>query len=196
MSRFTRLLNVFRSKSLERDFDEEIQFHLDERTRQRIVQGIDPDDAAAAAREQFGSIERAQAGMRAVHVIRWTAAAITGCAVVVMQLMAAVEHWAGGGARVYDLTDDITTPVPIVGPKPHYNDAARHAKIQGTVRVRCVVRPSGHCSDTTVIRSLDRTFGLDDEALRAMRNWRFRPALLNGKPVAARISVDMTFTLR
>jgi Gram-negative bacterial TonB protein C-terminal len=61
-----------------------------------------------------------------------------------------------------------------------------------------VVRIEGVCSDVTVVRSLDRTFGLDDEAVRKIGEWRFRPALLGSTPVASRImfDFDLTFALR
>lgn len=97
---------------------------------------------------------------------------------------------------IYDLGDRVSPPVPLAAPRPQYTTPARRAKIQGTVRARCLVRPNGACSSVTVIRSLDRAFGLDDEAVRTPRAWRFRPALLAGRPVATWIVLDFTFALR
>jgi hypothetical protein len=48
----------------------------------------------------------------------------------------------------------------------------------------------------TVLQSLDKAHGLDDEAVRTMRRWRLKPALLDREPVPVRISVDMKFALR
>jgi outer membrane biosynthesis protein TonB len=50
--------------------------------------------------------------------------------------------------------------------------------------------------DARIMRSLDRRFGLDEEALRAARRWRFKPGLLNGKPVPVTITIELMFTVR
>jgi protein TonB len=70
------------------------------------------------------------------------------------------------------------------------------AKIQGTVLVECIVKPDGTVGDVQVIRSLDSTFGLDQEAIKAARQWRFRPGTLRGEPVPVTITIELTFTLR
>jgi TonB family protein len=60
--------------------------------------------------------------------------------------------------------------VPTFIPKPQYTADAMRARIQGTVWVECIVQTNGQCSDTHVVRSLDQTFGLDqDTALRVPR---------------------------
>ena len=51
-------------------------------------------------------------------------------------------------------------------------------------------------SDVKVARSLDSVYGLDEAAVKAMKQWEFKPGLKDGKPVAVRISVDMAFTLK
>jgi len=67
MAILRRVFNVFRPASREREFDEEIQFHLEERTRRNLTAPMNACDAAAAARARFGSIERAKRGMREAH---------------------------------------------------------------------------------------------------------------------------------
>jgi Gram-negative bacterial TonB protein C-terminal len=47
-----------------------------------------------------------------------------------------------------------------------------------------------------IVRSLDPTFGLDDEALRAVKNWRLRPGTRQGRNVAVIVEIELTFTLR
>jgi TonB family protein len=59
-----------------------------------------------------------------------------------------------------------------------------------------VVGPDGACSTVAVVRSLDKTFGLDEQAVQAIGEWRFRPALLQGRPQSARIQLDFKFALR
>jgi TonB family protein len=47
-----------------------------------------------------------------------------------------------------------------------------------------------------ITRSLDSTFGLDQQAIIAVKQWRFRPGLYKGQPVPVRVNVELTFTLR
>jgi TonB family protein len=47
-----------------------------------------------------------------------------------------------------------------------------------------------------VSRSLDPVFGLDEEAIKAARQWRFSPGMRDGQPVAVAVVIEMTFTLR
>ena len=194
MAILRRVINLFRSASLEREFDEEIQFHLAERTRRNLAAPMNACDAAAAARTRCGSIERAKIGMRKAHMVsRFSTVLAIGATV---SLLVGVAIYWQASVRVYDLGAGITAPVPLASPTPQYTLAARRAKIQGTVRVGCVVRPDGACSNVTVVRSLDRTFGLDDQAVHAISEWRFRPALLQGRPVPTRVMFDLKFALR
>jgi protein TonB len=70
------------------------------------------------------------------------------------------------------------------------------AKVQGVVLLQCVVRPDGAVTDIQVVRSLDSVFGLDGEAVKAARQWRFVPGTRMGQPVAVQITIELTFTLR
>jgi TonB family protein len=188
-----RLLNLPRARSLERDIDDEIRFHLEERTRQNLAQDIAPEEAVRLARDRFGSIERAKAGMRAARRPRSSTLALAGT--VLLAGAVSLNHWIAA-SRVYELRDGITAPVPILKPMPQYTEAARLAKVQGVVHLQCVVRADGECADPTIVRSLDTVYGLDAEALAAMRGWRFKPALLERRPVAVRIKIELKFTLR
>jgi TonB family protein len=198
MSVLTRFFNLFRLTSLDRELDEELRFHLAERARRNAAAGMSRQDAEAAALDRFGSVARAKAGMRAAHVAARPMVAVSVLTIVMIVggALGTAVYRSGSGQRVYDISAEVTAPVPVVTPHPEYTAAAKRAKIQGSVRVRCVVRPEGVCADVTVIRSLDRTFGLDDEALRALRDWRFRPALRAGGPVATRVDFEIRFTLR
>jgi protein TonB len=80
--------------------------------------------------------------------------------------------------------------------KPQYTTAAMSARIQGVVLVSCIVQPDGSVADARVVRSLDRAFGLDDEAIKAARQWKFLPGTRLGKPVPVRVSIEVAFTLR
>jgi TonB family protein len=70
------------------------------------------------------------------------------------------------------------------------------AKVQGVVWLECVVLPDGSVGDVRVSRSLDPVFGLDQEAVKAARQWRFMPGSKQGEPVPVLITIELTFTLR
>lgn len=102
----------------------------------------------------------------------------------------------GTGGGVYQPGSGVTLPRVLREVKPQYTADAMRAKIQGTVLISCVVRPDGSVSDIRVVRSLDPVFGLDEEAVKAARAWRFVPGTRMGEPVAVQISIELTFTLR
>ncbi len=100
----------------------------------------------------------------------------------------------GGGA--YRPGNGVTLPAVVREVKPQYTADAMRAKVQGTVWLECVVLPDGQVGDIKVTKSLDPVFGLDQEAIKAARQWRFRPGLRNGEPVPVLITIELTFTLR
>jgi protein TonB len=100
----------------------------------------------------------------------------------------------GGGA--YRPGNGVTVPVLIKEVKPSYTSDAMRAKVQGTVLLECIVRQDGTVTDVRVVRSLDPTFGLDLEAIKAAREWRFRPGTRFGEPVPVLVTIELMFTLR
>jgi len=60
----------------------------------------------------------------------------------------------------------------------------------------CVVGSSGKITGCEVSRSLNAEFGLDQAALAAAAQWEFKPGRKAGKPVAVRITIEMTFMLK
>ena len=102
----------------------------------------------------------------------------------------------GTGGGVYQPGNGVSLPRIIREVKPQYTSDAMRAKIQGAVLLQCTVRPDGSVTDIQVIRSLDPTFGLDQEAIKAARQWRFAPGTRMGQPVSVQITIELTFTLR
>lgn len=102
----------------------------------------------------------------------------------------------GTGGGVYKPGSGVTAPQLLSQVKPQYTTDAMRAKIQGKVWLEVVVMPDGRPGDIRVVRSLDRTFGLDEEAIKAMRQWRFRPGMRQGERVPVAVVVEMEFTLR
>jgi len=101
---------------------------------------------------------------------------------------------AGGGA--YRPGNGVENPRLLREVKPAYTADAMRAKIQGAVWLECVVLPDGTVGEVRVIRSLDSTFGLDQEAVKAAKQWRFQPGTRFGEPVPVLITIELTFTLR
>ncbi len=103
---------------------------------------------------------------------------------------------AGVGGGEYEIGNGVIAPRVIKEVKPAYTAEAMRAKVQGVVWLRCIVLPDGTVGRVEVVRSLDSTFGLDQEAVKAARQWRFMPGTRLGEPVAVRITIELTFTLR
>ena len=87
----------------------------------------------------------------------------------------------------------VTVPHVIYSPEPSFSDEARKVKAQGVVTLLLVVGKDGHPYDIRVRQSLG--MGLDEKAIEAVHRWRFRPATLNGQPVATQIAVEVDFHL-
>ncbi|MFZ0731326.1 MAG: energy transducer TonB [Candidatus Sulfotelmatobacter sp.] len=86
-----------------------------------------------------------------------------------------------------------TIPEPIYSPEPSFSEEARKAKFQGIVVLMLVVGKDGRPYNIQVGQSLG--MGLDQKAIEAVYRWRFRPATLNGEPVATKIAVQVDFHL-
>ncbi len=69
------------------------------------------------------------------------------------------------------------------------------AKVQGKVLLDAIVQPTGAVTNITVARSLDKTYGLDQAAIDAARRWLFIPGKKDGKPVAVRVQLEISFVL-
>jgi len=83
-------------------------------------------------------------------------------------------------------------PEAIVRVPPTYPPDAREAGIQGTVEVQALVLRDGTVADVRIVKSIPP---LDSAAAAAVRQWRFKPAMASGQPVAAWVEVPVRFTL-
>ena len=97
-------------------------------------------------------------------------------------------------ARVYKPGDGVSAPVVVKEVKPQYTADAMRARVQGAVTLECVVQPDGTIGEARVTKALNP--GLDQEAIKAVKQWRFEPGKKDGKPVPVLITLEMTFTLR
>jgi len=87
----------------------------------------------------------------------------------------------------------VTIPRAIKQTPPEYSDEARRKKLEGTVLLSLVVTANGDTTDIKVTRALGS--GLDEKALEAVSQWKFEPATKDGKPVAVKIAVEVSFHL-
>lgn len=100
---------------------------------------------------------------------------------------------AGTGGGVYSVGGNVSAPIPIYKPEPPYSEQARKAKYQGTVVLWIVVDTQGNVTDAQVVKPLG--MGLDQNALKTVKTWKFKPAMRNGSPVPVKVMVEVTFRL-
>lgn len=95
------------------------------------------------------------------------------------------------GGTVYRAGDGVTNPIPISRPKPQYSEQATKAHWGGTVVLSIVVDEKGVPRNVKVVKPLG--LGLDEKAIEAAQQWRFRPGMKNGVPVPVRAQIEMIF---
>jgi protein TonB len=99
--------------------------------------------------------------------------------------------------RVYTPNDSgVVLPAVTKQVKAEYTREAMQNRIEGTVTLSTVVKADGTVGDVTVTESLDSVYGLDKEAVKAMKQYEFKPGTKDGKPVAVRVAVQMKFSLQ
>jgi TonB family protein len=87
----------------------------------------------------------------------------------------------------------VSNPIPLVSPEAEFSDEARRNKYQGVCMISVIVDAHGYPQNPRVIRALG--MGLDEKALEAVQKYRFKPAMKDGKPVAAMVTVMVNFRL-
>jgi TonB family protein len=95
---------------------------------------------------------------------------------------------------VYDVGPGISAPRVLTKVEPVYSDEDRAAGRSGEVGVECVVRRNGTCSDIVVTKRLYPS--LDEAAVAALKQWRFKPGARGLADVSVRIQLTMSFEMR
>jgi TonB family protein len=98
----------------------------------------------------------------------------------------------GAGGGVYRLGGGVIAPVLIAQVQPRYTDAALAARVQGAVMLEVIVRRDGTPDAVRVIRSID-PHGLDQEAIAAVRQWKFKPGRIAATPVDVLVTCIVDF---
>ena len=88
---------------------------------------------------------------------------------------------------------DVTMPRLVREVKPNYPESVKKEGIRGSVTLNAVVKKDGTVGDVTVKKPLHPE--LDKEAVKAMKQWQFKPGTKDGKPVDVAVDVEMTFNI-
>jgi protein TonB len=97
--------------------------------------------------------------------------------------------------EIYTVGPGVSAPSVASQVRAEYTEAAKAQRIQGEVEMEVVVLADGSVGEVVVTDSLDTKYGLDQQAVNAMRQWTFKPALKDGRPVAVRIMIVARFSL-
>lgn len=92
------------------------------------------------------------------------------------------------------LGGDIVPPVKLVYPQPKYTEEGRLSRVQGVVILEAIVDAEGSVHDVKVLKGLP--MGLAESAVDTAREWKFKPATLNGKPVPVYLNLTIHFSLQ
>ena len=99
----------------------------------------------------------------------------------------------GFGGGVFRVGGGVTAPALIYKVEPEYSEEARKAKYQGTVLLYVQVDPAGKAINMRVLHSLG--LGLDEKAMEAVRKWKFKPGMKDGKAVTVEAQIEVNFRL-
>jgi periplasmic protein TonB len=100
----------------------------------------------------------------------------------------------GTGGGVFRVGGGVNPPTVVSRVEPQYSEEARKARYQGTVVLEAIVRRDGTVDIQRVVRSLG--FGLDENAIQALKQWRFKPGTRNGVAVDVSLNIEVNFNLR
>jgi len=84
-------------------------------------------------------------------------------------------------------------PIPIRTPPPEYPKQLKREGVSGVVAVSIVIDETGAVIGSSVVKSTNPDF--NDATLDAVKKWKFKPALIDGKPVKMRVTLPIKFSL-
>jgi TonB family protein len=104
------------------------------------------------------------------------------------QLLWRSEHF-------FTCDEAVEMPRRVLEVKPEYPRNALRLGKQGVVVIQALVRADGKVGEVHVVKSLDATTGLDDEAVRAVKEWRFKPGTRFGRPAPIIVDIEVSFSI-
>jgi len=99
----------------------------------------------------------------------------------------------GYGGDTYSVGGGVSEPIPIYSPVPAYSEEARKAKFGGIVLLWIVVDAQGMVRNVRIAKHLG--MGLDEEAVKTVSTWKFKPAMRQGVAVPVQVQVEVSFRL-
>ena len=99
----------------------------------------------------------------------------------------------GYGGGLYHVGGGVAAPQLVYSVDPEFSDEARRAKYQGICVVSLIVDAQGNPQRVQVIRHLG--MGLDEKAVEAVRQYKFKPATLQGKAVPVEVNIEVNFRI-
>jgi TonB family protein len=100
----------------------------------------------------------------------------------------------GIGGDIFRIGGGVTAPIVISQVQPEYSEEARKARYEGVVVLEAIVHADGTIEIQRVVRGLG--FGLDQKAIEALEQWKFRPGMMGGEAVSVAINIEVNFNLR
>ena len=106
---------------------------------------------------------------------------------------AAQGSGGGYGGGLMSVGGGVSAPVILHSVEPDFTDDARRANFQGSASIKIIVDSQGDPQDVRLISHLG--MGLDEKAIEAVRQYKFKPAMYEGHPVSVQIVIDVDFHL-
>jgi bla regulator protein blaR1 len=95
--------------------------------------------------------------------------------------------------QIYHIGGDVSAPKLVYAPDPEFTEKARRAKYQGACVITTVIDAQGNPTQVQVVRHLG--MGLDKKAVEAVKQYRFKPGMRLGNPVAVKVNIEVNFRL-
>ncbi len=108
-------------------------------------------------------------------------------------MMGSASKKATDSQQIYHVGGDVSAPKLVYAPDPEYTEKARRAKYQGVCVISTVVDAQGNPTQVEVVQRLG--MGLDEKAIEAVKQYKFKPGTRLGKPVAVAVHIEVNFRL-
>ena len=99
----------------------------------------------------------------------------------------------GYGGGLMQVGGGVSAPVVLRAAEPEFTEEARQSNFMGNVQIKLIVDSQGNPQDVRVVSHLG--MGLEEKAVEAVRQYKFRPAMFQGHPVSVQIVLDVAFHL-
>jgi TonB family protein len=104
-----------------------------------------------------------------------------------------VGSGGGYGGGLMSVGGGVSAPQVIHAAEPEFTEDARRANFQGDVQIKLIVDSQGNPQDIRLMSHLG--MGLEEKAIEAVRQYKFKPAMYQGHPVSVQILIDVAFHL-